>query len=160
MVRVQKKEKYKVKIFLKISVVIIVVIFFICVFKSKPDTWSQVCFKDSCFFVEEKKTKTEREEGLMNREKLDKDSGMLFIFEKEEVYSFWMKNTLIPLDIIWISLEKKVVFINKNSLPCKNVDCFLINPGIKAKYVLEVNAGVSELIGLKIGDLVQISPGL
>lgn len=91
-------------------------------------------------------------QGLMERQSLNKNEGMLFIFKQEGIYPFWMKNTLIPLDIIWISKEKKIVFINKNSQPCGTADCPIINPGVKAKYVLEINAGISEEIGLETGD--------
>ena len=57
--------------------------------------------------------------GLMFRENMDSDRGMLFIFEKEGEYPFWMKNTLIPLDIIWINKDKEVVFISENAQPCE-----------------------------------------
>ena len=91
--------------------------------------------------------------GLMFREKMDADKGMLFIFEKEGEYPFWMKNTLIPLDIIWINEDKEVVFISENAQPCnEEYSCSSINPGNNAKYVLEINGGISEKIGLKIGD--------
>lgn len=117
---------------------------------------SRVCFRDNCFYVELATTPDEQSRGLMFREHLDPDRGMLFIFPKEDTYSFWMKNTLIPLDIIWISEEEKVVFISRNTQPCVELSCPMINPGEKAKYVLEVNAGVSDGIGLLIGDKVAI----
>lgn len=117
----------------------------------------QVCFKDNCFNVELAKTAEERSRGLMFRESLDSDKGMLFIFDKEGEYPFWMKNTLIPLDIIWINAKEEVVFISDNTQPCKEeFPCLSINPGKNAKYVLEVNGGVAEKIGLKIGDKISI----
>lgn len=95
----------------------------------------------------------ERSRGLMYREGLDSDKGMLFIFEKEGEYPFWMKNTLISLDIIWINENKEVVFISENAQPCsEEYSCPSISPGKNAKYVLEINGGTSERIGLKIGD--------
>ncbi len=117
---------------------------------------SQVCFDDSCFYVELATTPDEQSRGLMFRDHLDQDRGMLFVFPKEDLYPFWMKNTLIPLDIIWIDENKEVVFISKNTQPCGELSCPMINPGEKAKYVLEVNAGVSDSIGLLIGDEVAI----
>ena len=92
----------------------------------------------------------------MYRKELDKNKGMLFIFDKEGIYPFWMKNTLIPLDIIWIDSNDKVVFISQNVQPCKNLICPSIFPTVKAKYVLEVNAGVCQEIGLKVGDELTI----
>ncbi|MCK4799881.1 DUF192 domain-containing protein, partial [Candidatus Parcubacteria bacterium] len=62
---------------------------------------SQACVKNKYFKVETAVTAQERRMGLMNREYLALDSGMLFIFEKEDMHNFWMKNTLISLDIIW-----------------------------------------------------------
>jgi len=120
----------------------------------------EVCFKNNCFQVEIVKTELERGKGLMYRENLDKNKGMLFIFNKEGIYSFWMKNTLIPLDIIWINANGEVVFINKNTQPCKSLLCPSIIPSARAIYVLEVNAGICQEIGLKIGDLVKITPSL
>ena len=117
---------------------------------------NQVCINDNCFYVELATTPDERALGLMFREHLDPDKGMLFIFEEEGVHPFWMKNTLIPLDIIWISEDKEVVFISKNTQPCKTDICPSINPGKKARYVLEVNGGVSDKIGLNVGDKALI----
>lgn len=120
---------------------------------------NKVCFGENCFFVELAKNKLEIEKGLMNRDKLAGNEGMLFIFPKEKVYSFWMKNTLIPLDIIWIDKNKKVVFIKENAQPCKSLICPSINPLVKAGYVLEINGGLAKKNGIKLNDTVlfQIS---
>ncbi|HIH36825.1 MAG TPA: DUF192 domain-containing protein [Methanocellales archaeon] len=112
--------------------------------------------KDNCFYVELAATPDDRTLGLMFREHLDPDKGMLFIFEEEGVRPFWMKNTLTPLDIIWISEDQEVVFISKNTQPCKTDICPGINPGKKAKYVLELNGGISDKIGLSVGDKALI----
>lgn len=117
---------------------------------------SQACFEEHCFFIEVAQTLEERQKGLMFREKLDRDKGMLFIFPAEQEASFWMKNTLIPLDIIWLNENKKVVFISENTQPCLKEKCPSINPGVKAKYVLELNAGLAEEIGLVKGDKMQL----
>ena len=81
---------------------------------------------------------------------------MLFVFEKEGIYPFWMKNTLIPLDIIWLDRDGKVVFIKEDAQPCTNHICPKINPNKKAKYVLEVNSGIIKQIGLSVGDKMKI----
>lgn len=121
---------------------------------------NQVCFSTNCFSVELAKTNAEREKGLMNRKELDKNKGMLFIFGNEGVYPFWMENTLIPLDMIWIGQNQEVVFAAQNVQPCKTFICPITNPGVKAKYVLEINAGLVQKLNIKIGELVQVSPGL
>lgn len=124
---------------------------------SNQNTQNQVCLRSRCFFVESAKTNAEREKGLMFREELDVDKGMLFIFDKEDIYPFWMKNTLIPLDIIWLDKDNKIVFINKTSQPCNFLYCPKINPEVSAKYVLEINAGIIDEIGLKIGDRASLN---
>jgi uncharacterized membrane protein (UPF0127 family) len=101
-------------------------------------------------------TPEERKKGLMFRENLDPEKGMLFIFEEEGRHGFWMKNTLIPLDIIWINGNKEVVFINKNTQPCKEDACPIIEPTEDAKYVLEMNESFSEKIGLSVGNKIHI----
>ena len=113
---------------------------------------NRVCFRENCFQVELALTPEQQAQGLMFRQNLDPDKGMLFIFQEEGIYPFWMKDTLIPLDMIWMDSNKTVVFIKKDAEPCGSGDCPLINPGKKAKYVLEVNAGAAERIGLQEGD--------
>lgn len=80
----------------------------------------------------------------MFRKDLEENQGMLFVFEEENIYPFWMKNTLIPLDILWINSQKEIVFIYKNAQPCFYEPCPLINPRVKARYVLEIRGGSSE----------------
>ena len=65
-----------------------------------------------------------------------------------------MKNTLIPLDIIWLSKEKEVVFIKKEAQPCGDGNCPIISPDKEAKYVLEIKGGVANEIGLKAGEVL------
>ena len=111
-----------------------------------------VCINDDCFFVELAKTRKETAKGLMYRESLDQDKGMLFIFDEEREHSFWMKNTLIPLDMIWINKDKEVVDIKKNVQPCVQEECEIFKPSNRASYVLELNAGQSDKTNIKIGD--------
>lgn len=117
---------------------------------------NRVCFKDHCFSVELAITAEERSNGLMFRESLDPKKGMLFVFEKEGKHTFWMKNTLISLDIIWINEKKEIVFINQNTPPCREQPCRIIEPAESAKYVLEINGGISKEIGLIVGDKINI----
>lgn len=116
---------------------------------------SSVCVKNDCFLVEIADDPSEREIGLMGRDSLDAKSGMLFVFEQEGVYKFWMKNTLIPLDMIWIDGNNKIVFIKENAEPCKTDTCETFGPNEKAKYVLEINGGLAEKMKLKIGDAAE-----
>ena len=127
--------------------------------RSVDNTWkqSEVCFEGHCFEVELAATAKEKEMGLMFRESLNSNKGMLFIYEQPGIYPFWMKNTLVPLDIIWISEDFKVVFINENTQPCLEKECVLVEPSRQAKYVLEVKGGTSTRIGLRVGKEVSVN---
>ena len=115
----------------------------------------EVCFKERCFYVELARTPQEWAKGLMFRKSLGNNKGMLFIFKDEDKHSFWMKNTLIPLDMLWIDKRGEVVFIKKMALPCLEEECPSIHPDKEAKYVLEVNGGIVDDIGLEIGDKAE-----
>jgi len=114
-----------------------------------------IYFEDNSFLVGVAETKQQQEKGLMFVKSLPSNSGMLFIYEDEASRSFYMKNTYIPLDIIWMDKDKRVVFIKKNAEPA-NLDVYeTIQPQEKAMYVLELNAGSSDKIGLRTGDKLQ-----
>lgn len=120
--------------------------------QSQNQQISQVCFEKNCFEVEVAATPREQTRGLMFRERLEENKGMLFIFDEEGNYGFWMKNMLIPLDIIWLNKNKEIVFIEQNVQPCKPDVCPIITPNKAAQYVLEINAGLVDKIGIKTGN--------
>lgn len=128
----------------------------LAVFALKRDRaeFQQVCFAEHCFEVELAQSPAERAQGLMFRKELAMNRGMLFVFENEAQHSFWMKNTFIPLDIIWLAQGGEVVFIKENAQPCGDDPCLSITADRKAKYVLELNGGVVQGIGLQTGDTV------
>lgn len=97
-----------------------------------------------------------REQGLMYRDQLANDRGMLFLFPKSGSYPFWMKNTLIPLDMIWIDADHKVVFVASDVPPCKADPCTSYGPGERdGKYVLETAAGVAKKHGVAAGAVLR-----
>ena len=96
-----------------------------------------------------------RAQGLMYRDQLAADRGMIFLFAQSGDYPFWMKNTLIPLDMIWIDDAKKIVHVASNVPPCKADPCPSYPPNANSKYVLEVAAGVAAKHGLKNGDALR-----
>lgn len=102
---------------------------------------------DKDYFVEEAKTESEKEQGLQGVHSLPEDSGMLFYFDDPQTVSMWMRNTLIPLDIIFINSENKVSKVHQG-IP---EDDTLVTQD-NTKYVLEVNAN-SEV---KVGDIFSI----
>jgi len=136
------------------AIVLFFLLSFVVLYIAKNENLNpkKVCFQENCFSIEIADTPEKRAQGLMFRQELPNDKGMLFVFERQGIYGFWMKNTLISLDIIWINKEQEIVFIKENVLPCKTDICESINPEKEAKYVLELNAGILENIGLKIGD--------
>jgi uncharacterized membrane protein (UPF0127 family) len=106
--------------------------------------------------VEIADTLKKRTVGLMDRQSLDEDSGMLFVFDLEAKHSFWMKNTLIPLDIIFIDSNNKIVDIKHNFEPCKKIICDTYASAEVAKYALEVNGGFSEKNNIRVNNTVLL----
>jgi uncharacterized protein len=98
-----------------------------------------------------------RAQGLMFRDQLRPGTGMLFLFPKADEYPFWMKNTLIPLDMLWLDANRKIVAIHHDVPPCKTADCPSYPPHAIASYVLEVAGGVAKQHGLKVGDVLQFA---
>ncbi len=96
----------------------------------------------------------ERSVGLMYREHLDENKGMLFTYPDENIRSFWMKNTLIPLDMIFINKNFEIVDIHQAE-PCpKEGEC--PSYGAKAQYILEVNKGFSQKNNISVGNKIKI----
>ncbi len=118
---------------------------------------SAVTLKNTTFAVEIADDDEERARGLMYREKLAKNQGMLFVFPKEEPRAFWMKNTLIPLDMIFLDGQQTIVSIQKQAKPCgKQPVCPLYESRKPAKYVLEINGGVATKLKLKEGEKITL----
>jgi uncharacterized membrane protein (UPF0127 family) len=94
--------------------------------------------------------------GLMYREYLGQDEGMLFIFHDDSLRSFWMKNTLIPLDMIFINSSLDIVHIVENAEPCKTPTCPTYSSVLPAMYVLEANSGFSKRQEIKVGQKISL----
>jgi hypothetical protein len=103
-------------------------------------------------------TEAEKEKGLGYRDSLASDSGMLFVYDHPDRYGFWMKGMRFPLDYIWIN-GNKVADLSRN-IPQPVNDAATpvsLSPAVPADKVLEVNAGVIDSFGIRIGDLVQLT---
>jgi len=96
----------------------------------------------------------ERMQGMMYRKTMDDGKGMLFIFQQEEPQSFWMKNTIMPLDIIYVNSRKEIVKIFKNTTPFSEKSLPSEKP---ATYVVEVGGGFTDRYGIKEGDLINFN---
>lgn len=99
-------------------------------------------------------TDYKRELGLMHRNSMEEQQGMLFIFPHDFPRSFYMKNTYIPLDLIFIDSNNKIVSFRENAIP---LDESSLTSEVPAKYVLEVNAGLAEKWLLEVGDHISFS---
>lgn len=118
---------------------------------------STIKINDHVFKVELAQTPQEQEMGLSGRDSLAEDQGMLFLFEEEGYYNFWMKNMKFPIDIIFIN-DDRIVSIIKNAQPpeSENVNPQILKPEGVIDKVLEIKAGLSEEYGFKKGDRVEI----
>lgn len=106
------------------------------------------------FNVEIADTPSEREAGLMNRDSLASDAGMFFVWDENVGTSFWMKDTSISLDILFINADLSIVSIAENTTPYSEE---LITSSESFRYVLEVNAGFVSSSGAKVGDRVALN---
>lgn len=117
-----------------------------------------VVFENKTFYVEVAADDQSRQLWLMNREHLDENKWMLFVFPVQWVHKFRMKNTLIPLDMIWIDeidWKNRVVYI-QTAEPCTTQDCEIYWPDWNSKLVLEINAWLAKKYNIWVGDLLYI----
>ncbi len=95
-----------------------------------------------------------RMKGLMFRNELSRDEGMLFVFPEEEMRSFWMLHTRVPLDMIFINEQKRIVNIEEAD-PCRSTPCRRYASRGRVRYVLEINQGLSRQYGFRQGVPVE-----
>ena len=109
--------------------------------------------KDSeyIFNIEMAITEKERSRGLMYRKELKQTEGMLFLYPEKQIIKMWMKNTLIPLDMIFINNNGKIMDIFKMTIP---KDLTPIGPDVKLKGVLEINGGLTSYLNINKGDFI------
>ena len=109
--------------------------------------------KDSeyIFNIEIAVTEKERSRGLMYRKELKQTEGMLFLYPEKQIIKMWMKNTLIPLDMIFINNNGKIMDIFKMTIP---KDLTPIGPDVKLKGVLEINGGLTSYLNINKGDFI------
>lgn len=141
--------------FLVVSFLIITLGVLFLLFRPTKLAWLQILRDDQIvaeFEVEVADDPAERAKGLMFREQLDENVGMLFVFPREDNHSFWMKKTYVPLDIIFADQNKKIVGIIENTRPESTQSLTIGQP---SKYILEINGGRTEEIGITAGDKLK-----
>ncbi len=127
-------------------------IFIVLLFLLGCDSSGDVFFENEKFTIEYALTNSQKEKGLMFRDNLCEKCGMLFDFNSEQKVRMWMKNTKIPLDMVFMNSKKTVVFIAKNTIPNSTNT---ISTLIPTQYVLELNAGSAQKYGIKIGSIMR-----
>ena len=102
-------------------------------------------------------TPKKRAEGLMYRDHLARNRGMLFVFGQSQLWTFWMKNTKIPLDIIWMNEKKQIIYIARATPICTRKDdgCPQYQPNDPAMYVLELGSGEADRLKLENGSKLK-----
>ena len=123
----------------------------------RVETENFLQIKDTTIKVEIADDQKSQLNGLSNRNYLDSNSGMLFIFDREDFYGIWMKEMNFPIDIAWINKDKVIIHIERNVLPETFPNIFKPDSSSdsnKALYVLEVNANFFEANNINLGDLV------
>jgi len=116
----------------------------------------QVCHLDNCVAVEVVAKQADLERGLMFRTGLGQDKGMFFIFAVDDKQQFWMKNMHFNLDILWISVDDRIVYIGRDIPACTSDPCPVYTPDKPARYVLELNSGYTASHHWKVGDKLDL----
>lgn len=116
----------------------------------------EICFEDNCFQVSLAKKELTRNQGLSYQQGMEDNQGLLLVFEEEDYYSVWMKDMEFDLDIIWLNENLEVVFFSKNNPSCRTEDCTILTSGQPAMYVLEINAGLIDSLGIGLNDQTTI----
>jgi uncharacterized membrane protein (UPF0127 family) len=145
----EKKKNLHKKIYWVIFVLIGILL--VCIFFGYNNKNTKINLNGHIINVEVANTQAEREVGLGNREDLCKNCGMLFVFEKLDKYSFWMKDMKFDIDIIWINNDR-IIDISKNVL--HNTPTHIIMPNIAVNRVLELNAGSVDKFDLEVGQKI------
>ena len=128
---------------------------------TNPDDGRWVELKGRRFIVEVADDGAERARGLMFRDEMAAYHGMVFIHDTEEPQAYWMKNTHIPLDIFYFDSKRKLVSVSKRVPPCTLGDqCPPFASTGPALYVLELNAGLADELGVAAGDELVFGPGV
>jgi uncharacterized membrane protein (UPF0127 family) len=108
------------------------------------------------YAVELARTPEEQAQGLMFRESLPARSGMIFLFSDAAPHQFWMKNTMIPLDIVWLDGSGRVLFVSANTPPCRADPCPNYGPELPAPVVLEIAGGMAAKERVVVGSTIRL----
>ncbi len=139
------------------KIIILVGLFLLSIFSfwfyTRHPLSGTVTIKNTIFIVDVAVTNIEKEKGLGYRKNLEPKHGMLFVYDHQEIFPFWMKGMNFPLDFIWLQ-GNIIVDITKNVQPPNGLDMHVVKPTVKVDKILELNAGEVDAYNIKIGDTV------
>ena len=148
--------KRNLRLLIGATVVILVLAILVTAIIRTGDNSTKVQIADQTFSVQVARTEVEKQIGLSETEVLGENDGMLFVFDKPDFYSFWMKNMKFPIDIIYIKGDK-ITTIIKNASPSSAPESLVIyQPKEESDKVFEINAGLSDKLNLKEGMTINI----
>ena len=151
------KTKRYIFLLIFITTILLLIIAFIIINKNKTNNnqnqFKEIIINNIKFKAEIADNYFSREKGLSKREKLDDLSGMLFIFDKSENHSIWMKDMKFSIDIIWLNENYQIIDITKNLKPESFPKTFSSDK--PSQYVFEVNAGICDKYNITIGDYLE-----
>lgn len=151
------KKCYNTLMFKRVLIIITCLVIFLviydAVFHNKP-TQMLVVLGGKTFVMDIADTPVVQEQGLSGRKSLPDDGGMIFVFAQPDNYGFWMKDMNFPLDIVWLSPDLKIVHVEKSLATSTYPTIFY--PNALSSYVLEISAGQSDKLNIKIGDTVEL----
>lgn len=150
-------SKYLLIFGLLLSLCLLAYILFL---NQQPITTVEILIGGKKFYLEKATTVLQQTKGLMHRKQLGDHEGMIFVYDFSLPLSFWMKNTYIPLDMIFLDSQGKIITIHQAQPEAKdeNGNYLVYSSTSPAKFVIEINSGLSDKIGIKVGDTVDLSP--
>ena|SRR3989338_1441751 len=153
----QIKTKVKKKFLVPLVVFLILLIGY-AFYKDFNGNSKEICVENkTCFSIEVADSLDERKIGLSDKNSIEENEGMLFIFQQEEIPGFWMKDMGFPIDIVWIDKNMKITGIEKSLEPCEEgKECPVFYPSRNIMYVLEISSGLSDKYGFEEGDSVYL----
>lgn len=150
------EKSYKITIWITIFILLLIISFLLFKYEAWETDNPKICCNNKCFNLEIADTPESQQLWLMYRESISDEDWMLFMFDQVWTYSFWMKNTLIPLAWIRLDSDLKIVDIIQMD-PCKTDECPSYKPKSEAQYVLEINQWlISEKWLLHIWDECEL----
>jgi hypothetical protein len=128
--------------------------------RAKEKMTIMIWASEKVHYIEAEVARSFREQtnGLMGRESLEEKEGMIFVYQSDLKPSFWMKNMLIPIDMVFIGNDRLIKHIEKNVPPCQMPDnqCVRYRPHVPIRYVLELQGGFTEKNQVEVGDRVVL----